>query len=61
MGPDISDSEINIQGYSTVRLDRYRHGGGLLIYVKAVFTCSIMFKGTTEFECIIKFCLSHVP
>ena len=48
MGPDILDSEINIQGYSTVRLDRSdRHGGGLLIYVKAVFACSIMFKGTS--------------
>lgn len=49
----IDDCEISIQGYSVFRLDRSRHGGGVLIYVKSLFTCSILFKGTTEFECIV--------
>ena len=53
LGPDISNSEISIPSYSVFRLDRNRHGGGVLIYVKAVFTCSFLFKGTTNFECII--------
>ena len=34
----ISDSEIFIQGYSTCRLDRTRHGGGVLMYIKCVLT-----------------------
>ena len=47
----IDDCEISIQGYSAFRLDRSRHGDGVLIYVKSLFTCSILFKGTTE--CIV--------
>ena len=35
------------------RLDRSRHGGGVLIYVKSMFTCSVLFKGTAGFECIV--------
>ena len=30
---DILDSEILISGYQTMRLDRNRHGGGVLMYV----------------------------
>ena len=30
---DISDDEISLSGYSIVRLDRNRHGGGILIYI----------------------------
>ena len=49
----ILDSEISIQGYSLCRLDRNRHGGGVLMYVKCVFTFSVIFKGTQDFECLI--------
>ena len=35
---DITDSEISIQGFSIIRLDRCRHGGGVLMYVKTVFS-----------------------
>ena len=48
----IDDCEISIQGYSALCFDRSRHGGGVLIYVKSLFTCSILFK-TTEFECTV--------
>ena len=34
---EIDDSEICIQGYTSVRLDRSRHGGGLIIYVHNLF------------------------
>jgi len=30
---DILDSEISIPGFQTMRLDRNRHGGGVLMYV----------------------------
>ena len=57
----ILDSEISIQGYSLCRLDRTRHGGGVLIYV---FTSTVIFKGSAGFECIVLsvFCnCSHSP
>ena len=34
---EITDSEIALPGYSLVRLDRNRHGGGVLLYIKDVF------------------------
>ena len=49
----ISDNEIFVQGYSIVRLDHSRHGVGVLIYVKDLFTCSPLFKGRPLFECLI--------
>jgi len=39
--------------YSIVRLDCSRYGSGVLIYVKDLFTCSPLFKGTPDFECLI--------
>ena len=31
---DIGDNEISLPNYSFVRLDRSRHGGGILMYIK---------------------------
>ena len=31
---DIDNNEISLQGYSIVRLDRNRHGGGILLYIR---------------------------
>ena len=49
----IENSEIFVQGYSVHRVDRNRHGGGVLVFVKDLFNCSVVFKGTPEFEFII--------
>ena len=49
----ISDSEIAIQGYTIIRFDRNRHGGGVLFYINNLFTYSLVFKGTENFERII--------
>ena len=49
----IVDSEVTIQGYSLCRLDRCRHGGGILIFVKSVFTYSLLFKGSVDFEYLV--------
>ena len=38
--------------YSLFRLDRTRHGGGVLIFVKSLFTVSVIFEDTPEFECL---------
>ena len=53
LSTEISDSEISIQGYSVIRLDRNRHGSGVLIYVKYMFTYSLVFKGTDDLELIV--------
>ena len=34
LGPEIEDNEIAIASYSIVRLDRNRHGGGVILYIK---------------------------
>ena len=49
---DILDSEISIQGFSIVRLDRASHGGGVIIYFKSLFICSPLSISTAEIECI---------
>ena len=50
---NIDDSEVCVQGYCLHRVDRNRHGGGILIYVKNVFSCSVMYSGSPEFEFIV--------
>lgn len=49
----IDDAEILVEGYSVSRLDRNRHGGGVILYVKNIFSCKVMYKGSPQFECII--------
>ena len=49
----VDNSEIFIQGYCVHRLDRNRHGGGVLLFVKDVFTCSVLYKGDFELEFIV--------
>jgi hypothetical protein len=39
---DITDSEIAIPDYVPLRLDRDRHGGGVLIYMKDIFCFSTL-------------------
>ena len=53
LDPTIDDFEISIQGYCVHRVDRNRHGGGVLVFIKDVFTCSLLYRGTPEFELII--------
>ena len=53
LDPTIDDFEISIQGYCVHRVDRNRHGGGVLVFIKDVFTCSLLYRGTPEFELIV--------
>jgi len=45
-------AEICIPVFDIVRLDRNRHGGGVIIYVSSLFTYNILFTGDSSFECI---------
>lgn len=49
----ILDSEVSIQGYNHYRLDRSRHGSGVMIFVKNMFTFSLLFEGTLNCECLV--------
>ena len=52
INPAISDSEIFIPGYSTIRRDRSRHGGGILFYVNesiAINSIPLSIHETSEF------------
>ena len=49
----ISNHELHIPGYCVVRLDRSRHGRGVLMYIRDLFTYNTIFVGNQTFECII--------
>ena len=62
---DIQDSEILIPGYQSLRHDRNRHGGGVLMYVSHRFTVKLLpFHPSLELLTVtlhsgnFKFCLS---
>ena len=49
----IMDSELYIPDFDIVRLDRNRHGGGVIIYFRSTFICNLLFMGDVNFECIV--------
>ena len=49
---NIQNSELCINGYNVIRLDRNRHGGGVL-YINSVFTHSIVYSGSSQLEFVI--------
>ena len=49
---DISDNEISLPNYSIIRLDRNRHGGGILLYVKDNLSFKVVLHGPSGLELI---------
>ena len=47
---DISDNEISLPNYSIIRLDRNRHGGGILLYVKDNLSFKVVLHGPSGLE-----------
>ena len=47
---DICDSEISLVDYSIVRLDRSRHGGGIILYIKNNLNFDIISHGALGLE-----------
>lgn len=58
---DILDSELCIDGYNIVRLDRNRHGGGVLLFINSVFTHNLVFTGSPDLELVILTVQLSVP
>ena len=46
----VFDAEINIEGYTLIRSDRNRHGGGVACYVKQHLTFDVMYYFSNEIE-----------
>ena len=42
---DITDNELHLPSYQLLRLDRNRHGGGILIYVHNMFSYKLLIEG----------------
>ena len=60
LSSETDDSEICIQGYTSIRLDHSRHGSGLVIYVHNLFSFSVLFKESPDFEFLVISCKSSI-
>ena len=49
---DIQDCEISIEDYRIVRLDRNRHGGGIIIYIHVSLNWEVLLRGPNNLEFI---------
>ena len=49
---DILDSELVIENYQIVRLDRDRHGGGVLMYIHNSLTWEVLLRDFNDLEFI---------
>ena len=58
----ILDSELTISNYNLLRLDRNRHGGGILLYIRDSLSFSMVLSGpkNLEFLCITIHSVSHL-
>ena len=42
--PDITAAEISLPGYSAARLDRDRHGGGIILFVADIYNVKVLLR-----------------
>ena len=48
LSEEITDSEISLPDYQLYRLDRNRHGGGVLMYVHNNYSCKVLLTGPAQ-------------
>ena len=53
LGEEITDSEISLPDYQLYRLDRNRHGGGVLMYVHNNYSCKVLLTGPAQLEFLL--------
>ena len=49
----IQDIELSVDNYNLVRLDRNRHGGGVLVYLIMSLSFNIVFSGSNDLELLV--------
>ena len=57
---EISDNEIFLQGYQVLRLDRNRHGGGILMFVHESLVPKVVVCGPCDLEILLISLCNHV-
>ena len=69
----VLDNELTISNYFLVRLDRNRHGGGVLLYIRGDLSYNVIFMGPDNLEllgvtlyimerfCLFVHCTVHLP
>ena len=50
---DITAAEISLPGYSAVRLDRDRHGGGIILFVADIYNMKVLQQGPFDLEFLL--------
>jgi len=50
LSEEVSDQEISLSDYQVTRLDRNRHGGGIVIYVHNAISVGVLLSGPNELE-----------
>jgi len=53
LGEEISNAEVSIPDYQLLRLDRNRHGGGVLMYVRNNLVTNVLLCGPYNLELLI--------
>ena len=53
LSDEISNDELRLTNYCMFRLDRNRHGGGVLVYVKASFSVKVILAGPSDLELLV--------
>jgi len=53
LGEEISSAEVSIPDYQLLRLDRNRHGGGVLMYVRNNLVTNVLLCGPHNLELLI--------
>ena len=48
LNDDIEDSELIIPNYQALKLDRNRHGGGILVFIHNSLTYNVISKGPSN-------------
>ena len=51
--PNITTAEIGLPGFNTVRLDRDRHGGGIVLFVADVYNVKVLQQGPFDLEFLL--------
>ncbi len=50
LSEDISDQELSLPDYQILRLDRNRHGGGIIMYVHNRLYVNVLLSGPDSLE-----------
>ena len=61
LSPDICDSELSLPNFQSFRLDRSRHGGGILVYVKSSLSATAVPTSSPIELLLLSITFRHVP